>query len=89
MHLKGLARLHLDATIEDISFRAPRGLNPSLILPLASGQWIRDGQTVLVSDAMGSGKSFLACALGHQTCRRLAESVVGIAGMGKTDGAVI
>ena len=67
--LKGHAKLHLDATIEDINFKAPRGLDRSLILRLASGQWIRDGQTVLVSGATGSGKSYLACALGHQACR--------------------
>ena len=69
LRLKGLARLHLDATIEDLNFKAPRGLDRSLSLRLASGQWIRDGQTVLVSGATGSGKSYLACALGHQACR--------------------
>ena len=39
------------------------------MLRLASGQWIRDGQTVLVAAATGSGKSYLACAFGHQACR--------------------
>ena len=69
MRLKSHARLHLDATIEDLNFKAPRGLNRSLVLRLASGQWTRDGQTVLVSGATGSGKSYLAGALGHQACR--------------------
>ncbi len=67
--LKGHAKLHLDATIEDLNFKAPRGLDRSLVLRLASGQWIRDGQTVLVAGATASGKSYLACALGHQACR--------------------
>ena len=67
--LKGHAKLHLDATIEDLNFKAPRGLDRSLVLRLASGQWISDGQTVLVTGATGSGKSYLACALGHQACR--------------------
>ena len=67
--LKGHAKLHLDATIEDLNFKAPRGLDRSLVLRLASGQWIRDGQTVLVAGATGSGKSYLACAFGHQACR--------------------
>ena len=48
---------------------ANRSLDRSLILRLASGQWIRDGQTVLVTGATGSGKSYLACAFGHQACR--------------------
>ncbi|WP_420636470.1 IS21-like element helper ATPase IstB [Candidatus Palauibacter sp.] len=67
--LKGIAKLHLDATIEDLNFKTNRGLDRSLILRLASGQWIKDGQTVLVTGATGSGKSYLACALGHQACR--------------------
>ena len=69
LRLKGLAKLHLDATIEDLNFEASRGLDRSFILRLASGQWIRDDQTVLVSGATGSGKSHVACALGHQACR--------------------
>ncbi len=67
--LKGLAKLHLDATVEDLNFKAPRGLDRSVVLRLASGQWILDGQTVLITGATGSGKSYLACALGHQACR--------------------
>ena len=43
LRLKGLAKLHLDATIEDLNFKAPRGLDRSFILRLASGQWVRDG----------------------------------------------
>ena len=43
-----------------------QGLDRSLVLCLASGQWIMDGQTVLVT---GPGKSYLACTLGHQACR--------------------
>ena len=69
LRLKGLAKLHLDATIEDINFKAARGLDRSLVLRLASGQWIKDGQTVLATGATGSGKSYLACALGHQACQ--------------------
>ena len=35
---KGLAKLHLDATIEDLNFKAVRSLDRSLILRLASAQ---------------------------------------------------
>ena len=38
--LKGHAKPHLDATIEDINFKALRSLDRSLILRLSSGQWI-------------------------------------------------
>lgn len=64
-----VAKLHLPAAIEDLDLRSPRGLDRSLILRLASGQWIRDHESVLISGATGTGKSYLACALGHSACR--------------------
>ena len=67
--LLGRAHLRLEATIEDLDFRAARGLDRSLVLRLASCEWIRNGQTVLLTGPTGSGKSYLACALGHQACR--------------------
>ena len=67
--LLGHARLHLDATIEDLNFRTSRGLDRSLVLRLASCDWITSGQSILIIGATGSGKSFLACALAHQACR--------------------
>ena len=63
------ARLRLPASVEAIDFRTPRGLDRSLILRLAGCQWVRDHQGVLISGATGTGKSFLASALGHAACR--------------------
>lgn len=67
--LLGQAKLHLNAAIEDLNFRKARGLDRSLVLRLADGEWIRQGQSLLITGATGSGKSYLACALGHQACR--------------------
>jgi DNA replication protein DnaC len=67
-HLQ-LAKLRLPACVEDLDFRSPRGLDKSLVLRLAGGDWIRAHQVVLLSGATGTGKSFLACALGHSACR--------------------
>ena len=39
------------------------------MLRLLSSEWIRQGQSLLITGATGSGKSYLACALGHQACR--------------------
>lgn len=67
--LLGQAKLHLEATVEDLNFRKARGLDRSVVLRLADGEWIRQGQSLLITGATGSGKSYLACALGHQACR--------------------
>lgn len=67
--LLGHARLRIDASIEDLDFRRARGLDRSLVLRLAASDWIHQGQNLLITGPTGSGKSFLACALGHQACR--------------------
>jgi DNA replication protein DnaC len=64
-----VAKLHMPASVEDLDFRTPRGLDRSLVLRLASGQWIREHDNVLISGATGTGKSYLACAFGHSACR--------------------
>jgi len=67
-HLQ-LAKFRLQATPEDIDFRAPRGLDKSLLLRLAGSDWIRAHLAVLITGATGTGKTYLACALGHSACR--------------------
>lgn len=64
-----LAKLRLDASVEDIDFRSPRGLDKSVVLRLAGCDWIRQHQVVLISGATGTGKSYLACALAQAACR--------------------
>jgi DNA replication protein DnaC len=65
-----MAKLRLPAAVEDIDWRRPRGLDRSVVLRLAGCQWIRDYDNVLISGATGTGKSYLACALGHSACRQ-------------------
>ncbi len=63
------AKLRMSASVEDIDFRQPRGLDKSLILSLASNQWITERHNLLVIGPTGAGKSYLACALSHKACR--------------------
>jgi DNA replication protein DnaC len=63
------ARLRQAATIEDIDYRHPRGLDKALMLSLADCDWIRRRHNVIVTGPTGAGKSYLACALGNKACR--------------------
>ena len=67
--LKDHARLHLDAAIEDLNFKAPRGLDRSLVLRLASGAVDQGRPDRPRHRRHRIRQSYLACALGHQACR--------------------
>jgi len=63
------AKLRQQATVEDVNYRASRGLDRTLFLKLATCQWIRDHRHLVITGKTGVGKSWLACALGHKACR--------------------
>jgi DNA replication protein DnaC len=65
-----LARLRAPASVEDIDFRTKRGLDRAQILRLASGEWIRAHQVTLLVGPTGTGKTWLACDMGHAACRQ-------------------
>ena len=65
------AKLKLpQACVEDIDYPARRELDKAVIRQLATCRWIAEHQNVLVTGATGTGKSFIACALAQQACRR-------------------
>lgn len=57
------------ACIEDIDWRASRGLDRILITELAGCDWLRRAHNVLITGATGVGKTWLACAFGHRAAR--------------------
>src|ERR1700688_4464704 len=57
------------ATVEDVDFRTPRGLDRTLFLRLSNCDWIREHRHCLITGKCGTGKSWLACALGDKACR--------------------
>ncbi|MDH3665096.1 MAG: IS21-like element helper ATPase IstB [Alphaproteobacteria bacterium] len=63
------AKLRQSACLEDVNYRAARGLDRSLFQKLATNDWIRDRRNLLIIGPCGIGKSYLACALGHKACR--------------------
>jgi DNA replication protein DnaC len=63
------ARLRQSAVVEDVDFRAHRGLDRALFQKLATCEWIREHHHLVMIGPTGIGKSWLACALGHKACR--------------------
>src|SRR6516164_10304911 len=63
------ASLRQNATVEDLNTKAARGLDKALFAKLATGDWIGRRQDLLITGKTGTGKSWLACALGHKACR--------------------
>jgi DNA replication protein DnaC len=66
--LRRNARFRYQAAVAEINFSAERRLDKQYILELATNAYIGKGESVLITGATGSGKSFIASALGHQAC---------------------
>ena len=64
------AKLRVPACVEDIDYRHPRGLEKSRMAALASLDWVRQSLNLCLTGPTGCGKTWLACALGNQACRR-------------------
>lgn len=60
------AKLRHAATVEDVNYRAARGLDRAVFLRLTSCDWIREHRHCLITGPCGVGKSWLACALGDK-----------------------
>ena len=62
------AHFRYQASVQELHIDASRGLDRSLMAALATGEYIPKGEAILISGSTGTGKSFLASALGHHAC---------------------
>jgi DNA replication protein DnaC len=58
------------ACIEDIEYHAKRELDRAVIRQLAACRWVEEHQNVLITGMSGTGKTYIACALAQQACRK-------------------
>ena len=62
------SNLRYNCTIEEIDFTTPRDIEKKLILELSKDKWINENKNIIITGSTGSGKSFIACAIGNQAC---------------------
>lgn len=59
-----------EACIEGVDYARERQLEKAVVRQLATCRWVIEHQCVIITGATGTGKSYLACALAHQACRK-------------------
>ena len=64
------AQLKVEASIEEVDLRSPRGLDRTVFLDLAELAFLRAAGNVIITGATGLGKTYLACALADRALRR-------------------
>jgi len=64
------AKFKIAANAQDINYQHPRGLKQSLMASLLQCDWLNKHQNLLLTGPCGSGKTYLACALGHMACMK-------------------
>ena len=63
------AKFRERAVIEDVDYSPERTLDRYQILNLAQPEWIKNNLNVITIGATGTGKTYLACAIGQRACQ--------------------
>jgi DNA replication protein DnaC len=63
------ARFRFRASMEEIDYVTPRGINKTQLMRFTDGTFVKKSENVLITGATGVGKSYIATALGHLACQ--------------------
>ena len=69
------ARFRYPATVQDIDYSANRQLDKNTFERLALMDFVRSHENVIITGATGTGKSYLAQALGNQACMMMFKTL--------------
>ena len=64
------AGLGLNACVKDIEYSSNRSIDKQSVNGLSSCDFIEKSLNIIITGKTGSGKSFLACALGNNACKK-------------------
>ena len=62
------AKFHYQASLEEVTYSEDRNIDRNLLTRLSDCAFIDKNENLIITGATGTGKSFLATALGHQSC---------------------
>ncbi len=62
------AKFRYKASLEEVDLSIPRNLDKKSILQLTECNWIQKKKNIIITGSTGTGKSFIACAIGNQAC---------------------
>lgn len=64
------AKFKLNACVQQIEYGHKRNIKKDTVVRLAQCDWVARKQNLLITGPCGSGKTYLACAVGHAACLR-------------------
>ncbi|PKP17416.1 MAG: ATP-binding protein [Bacteroidetes bacterium HGW-Bacteroidetes-21] len=86
------AHFRFSASIEEIDWVTPRGINKTQLLRFTDASFVKNAENILVTGPTGVGKSYMATALGHLACQQgykvsyfLAQKLFATLRMSKAD----
>ena len=62
------ARFKLSANAKEIDYQHPRGIKQEVMASLLQCNWLERSQNLLITGPCGCGKTYIACAVGHNAC---------------------